>query len=119
MAEALTGAGLILFAAFLLVRRAWARASVERPALTLSDSGVEIDGVPELLWSLVAQVEMRGVGPRAMLAIRLKRPLARARLTALWRPENERTLLLRLWLLEDNPHEIEAAFRYFIERAAP
>jgi hypothetical protein len=116
---------LIAAAAFLVTSWLWTIRRRRRPALILSDDGVEIDGLPRIPWGLVHAVKP---GPNETeaegLVVRLKQQLFgpggtanRANLlTPLWRPLEENALLLRTPLLQDPSPDIERAFRYFLGR---
>lgn len=95
-----------------------------RPALTLSETGAEIDGLTVLDWTALERVRIlppyrENQAPGLELRFTKRpgwpqgfRPVAPS---PLWRPL-ESGLFLRLWLLEDTPETIADAFNYFIRQ---
>jgi hypothetical protein len=119
---ALAAAGLALLSATMLVS-AQKRA---RPALLLSEYGVEIDGLTILPWKMVGQVRVHesqsedsDAPPGLVLRFAQRQGWPKdVRATGpspLWRPL-EGGLFLRAALLEDAPDTIADAFNFFLRQ---
>ncbi|MFC6197281.1 hypothetical protein [Ponticaulis profundi] len=117
-------------AAFLtfIALRFWPLARDNRPALTLSNEGAEIDGLGLVKWNDISSVEGGVVNIRSekrpALDLDFRRPIAdvfQATTATRLRPWEIRIFKLRrdgklrldLSKVEDNPDEIQSAFRHF------
>jgi len=91
----------------------------QRPALLLSDEGMQIENLPLIAWREIVSVRRdpdTRTEPWLIVRLRGETPVRGAiiRPTALWSYPQDGTILLRLSLLEDNPQDVEAAFRTFL-----
>ncbi|MAT34969.1 MAG: hypothetical protein CMK06_07480 [Ponticaulis sp.] len=117
-------AGVLTFIAL----RSWPLTRDQRPALTLNNSGIEIDGLGQVRWNDVIRVESGVVQinseKRPAIDLAFSRPIQEvftATAATRLRPWEIRVFKLRkdgkmrldLSRMEDKPEEILAAFRHF------
>lgn len=92
----------------------------QRPALLLSDEGMQIENLPVIAWREIVSVR-RDPDTRTepWLIVRLRgEPKVRGNMITpapLWSYPQDGTIRLRLSLLEDAPQDIEAAFKAFLK----